>query len=210
MSKKTVATVVLTTVALTAGGFGAANAATKSTRTVVTKSVTKVSKFGTHAPGISGPVAALDGILNGLVSKGTITAEQAKAIKDAFVLATQTAKANGLDKGFGIDRAEMNGLIASILGLDASTIKSRLKAGETLASIAGSKKEVLVTALVAKFTKRIDAAFNAGKITAEQAATLKANLAERVTQELNKVQKMGKHRHVGPLGAPAPLGTPTN
>ena len=36
MSKRTIATVVLTTVALSAGGFGTANAATKSTRTVVT------------------------------------------------------------------------------------------------------------------------------------------------------------------------------
>ena len=63
MSKRTIATVVLTTVALTAGGFGTANAATKSTRTVVTKSVTKVSQPGVNARSLGGPAAAqgLDG-----------------------------------------------------------------------------------------------------------------------------------------------------
>ena len=54
MSKRTVATVVLTTVALTAGGFSAANAASKTTRTVVTKSVTKVSQQGANARGLGG------------------------------------------------------------------------------------------------------------------------------------------------------------
>ena len=94
MSKRTIATVVLTTVALSAGGFGAANAATKSTRTVVTKSVTKVSHQGEHSRGLGGPVAALEGILSGLVTKGTITQVQADAIKAAVIAAAETAKAN--------------------------------------------------------------------------------------------------------------------
>ncbi|MEY4958870.1 MAG: hypothetical protein RL271_244, partial [Actinomycetota bacterium] len=35
------------------------------------------------------------------------------------------------------DRVAKEALIASIIGLDAATIKSRLRAGETLAAIAG-------------------------------------------------------------------------
>jgi hypothetical protein len=98
MSKRTIATVVLTTVALSAGGFVSANAATKSTRTVVTKSVTKVTQPGVNARSLGGPAAALEGILSGLVTKGTITQVQADAIKAAVLSAAETAKANRLEK----------------------------------------------------------------------------------------------------------------
>ena len=108
MSKRTIATVVLTTFALSAGGFGTANAATKSTRTVVTKSVTKVSQPGVNARSLGGPAAALDGILSGLVTKGTITQVQADAIKAAVLSAAETAKANRPAKVGGPDRAAMD------------------------------------------------------------------------------------------------------
>ena len=210
MSKRTIATVVLTTVALTAGGFGAANAATKTTRTVVTKSVTKVSQPGVNARSLGGPAAALDGILSGLVTKGTITQVQADAIKAAVLAAAETAKANRPAKAGGPDRAAMDALISSTLGIDSATIKSRLKAGETLAAIAGSKKDALIAALVAEHSKRIDAKVTEGKITAAQATTLKANLLSHVTEDVNEVKGKGKRGHGGPMGAPAPLGAPSN
>jgi polyhydroxyalkanoate synthesis regulator phasin len=96
------------------------------------------------------------------------------------------------------------------LGIDSATIKSRLKAGETLAAIAGSNKDALISALVAEHTKKIDAKVAEGKITSEQATTLKANLVAHVTQDISEVKGKGKHGHGGPLGAPAPMGTPTN
>ena len=58
MSKRTIATVVLTTFALSVAGLGTATAATKSTRTVVTKSVTKVSQPSANARSLAGPAAA--------------------------------------------------------------------------------------------------------------------------------------------------------
>ena len=210
MSKRKIATVVLTTVALTAGGFGAANAATKTTRTVVTKSVTKVSQPGVNARSLGGPAAALDGILSGLVTKGTITQVQADAIKAAVLAAAETAKANRPAKAGGPDRAAMDALISSTLGIDSATIKSRLKAGETLAAIAGSKKDAVIAALVAEHSKRIDAKVTEGKITAAQATTLKANLLSHVTEDVNEVKGKGKRGHGGPIGAPAPLGAPSN
>lgn len=208
MSKGKIATVVLTTVALTAGGFGAAQAASKTTRTVVTKSVTKVSQAGVNARGLGGPAAALDGILSGLVTKGTITQDQADAIKAAVLSAADAAKANRPAKVGGPDHEAMDALISSTLGIDSATIKSRLQAGETLAAIAGTKKDALIAALVAESSKRIDAKVTSGKITAAQATALKANLLARVTAEVNEVK--GKRGHGGPIGAPAPLGTPTN
>jgi hypothetical protein len=210
MSKRTIATVVLTTVALTAGGFGAANAASKTSRTVVTKSVTKFAQPGVNARRMGGPAAALDGILSGLVSNGTITQVQADAIKAAVIAAAETAMANRPDKAMGPNRAAMDALITSTLDIDSATLKSRLKAGETLAQIAGDKKEALITALVAEHTRKIDEKVASGKITSEQAATLKSDLLAHVTQEINEVKGQGKHGHGGPMGAPAPLGTPTN
>jgi len=208
MSKRTIATVVLTTVALSAGGFASANAAPKSTRTVVTKSVTKFSQPGVNARSLGGPAAALDGILSGLVTKGTITQVQADAIKAAVLSAAETAKANRLAKVGGPNRAAMDALISSTLGMDLATLKSRLKAGETLAAIAGDKKDALIAALVAEHSKRIDAKVAAGKITAAQATALKGSLVAHVNKLVDSVK--GKGRNGGPKAAPAPLGAPTS
>ena len=208
MSKRTIATVVLTTVALTAGSLGVANAASKTSRTVVTKSITKVSQPSANARGIGGPAAALDSLLSGLVTKGTITQVQADAIKAAALAAAETAKANRPEKAMSPERAAKDALISSILGIDTATIKSRLQAGETLAAIAGSKKDALIAALVAEHSKKIDARLAAGKITAAQATTLKAGLLAHVSEEINEVK--GKGKHGGLMPAPAPLATPSN
>ena len=208
MSKRTIATVVLTTVALTAGSLGVANAASKTSRTVVTKSITKVSQPSANARGIGGPAAALDSLLSGLVTKGTITQVQADAIKAAALAAAEIAKANRPAKAMSPERAVKDALISSILGIDSATIKSRLQAGETLAAIAGSKKDALIAALVAEHSKKIDARLAAGKITAAQATTLKAALLAHVSEEINEVK--GKGKHGGLMPAPAPLATPSN
>ena len=76
-------------------------------------------------------------------------------------------------------------VVASTLGIDSATVMTRIKAGETLAAIAGAKTPALIAALVADETKRIDAAVTAGKLTAAQATTLKAGLVAHVTEEVN-------------------------
>jgi hypothetical protein len=95
------------------------------------------------------------------------------------------------------DHAAKDAVITSVLGIDAATLKSRLKAGETLAAIAGTKKQALIDALVAEKTKDIDAAVTAGKLTAAQATTKKANLVAHVTAEVESVHapkgKGGRH-----------------
>jgi hypothetical protein len=170
--------------------------------------VTTVSQPNANARGIGGPAAALDTLLSGLVTKGTITQVQADAIKAAVNAAAETAKANRPAKVGGPDRAAMDALISSTLGIDSATIKSRLKAGETLAVIAGDKKDALIAALVAEHSKKIDAKAAAGKITAAQATSLKASLVAHVTQEISSVK--GKSGRGGPMRAQAPLGAPAN
>jgi len=121
------------------------------------------------------------------------------------------------------DRAAMEALVSATIGVDSATVKSRLKAGESLAQIAGAKKDALIAAMVAEKTKHIDAAVTAGKLTAAQATEKKANLVAHVTEEVNEVGGKGPkggrgghgHDHRGPKGggmggAKAPtLPTPT-
>jgi len=120
----------------------------------------------------------------------------------------------------------MEALVSTTIGVDSATIKSRLKAGESLAQIAGAKKDALIAALVAEKTKQINAAVTAGKLTAAQATEMKANLVAHVTEEVNEVGGKGPkggrgghgHDHRGPKGGgmggatapklPAPTATP--
>ena len=231
MTKKKVIAVVVTTLALTAGSIGVAGAASKASQKVsVTKSSTKV-------PGQAGvgPEQALATILKDLVSKGTLTQAQADALTAAVTAAKAAHDANrpvgGKGGPLGADRAAMEALVSTTIGVDSATVKSRLQAGESLAQIAGAKKDALIAALVADHTKRIDAAVTAGKLTAAQATQMKTNLVAHVTEEVNEVggkgpfgkgPKGGKdgrgghgHDHRGPKGggmggATAPtLPTPT-
>ena len=223
MTKKKVIAIVVTTLALTAGSIGVAGAASKASQKVsVTKSSTKVA----GQAGV-GPEQALATILKDLVTKGTLTQAQADAVTAAAAAAKAAHDANrpmGPKGGpLDADRAAIETLVSTTIGVDTATIKSRLQAGESLAQIAGAKKDALIAALVANETKRIDAAVTAGKLTAARATEMKANLVAHVTEEVNEVGGKGPkggrgghgHDHRGPKGggmggATAPkLPTPT-
>jgi hypothetical protein len=105
----------------------------------------------------------------------------------------------GADRGDRPDRAAIETLVSTTIGVDTATIKSRLQAGESLAQIAGAKKDALIAALVADETKRIDAAVTAGTLTAAQATEMKANLVAHVTEEINAVGGKGRFGK-GPKG----------
>ena len=130
-------------------------------------------------------------LLSSLVSKGTITQSQA----DAIIQAAKDARTAGkvaMDK----DRAAIDAVVTSTLGISLETIKSRLKAGETLAAIAGDKKAALISAISTEINKQIDAAVTAGKLTTEQAAAQKAKTTERVTKMVEQIKfKGGKGKH---------------
>ena len=234
MTKKKVIAVVVTTLALTAGSIGVAGAASKASHKV---SVTKSSSKVAGQAGV-GPEQALATILKDLVTKGTLTQAQADALTAAVTAAKAAHDANRPMGGKGgpldADRAAIEALVSTTIGVDSATVKSRLQAGESLAQIAGAKKDALIAALVADHTKRIDAAVTAGKLTAAQATQMKTNLVAHVTEEVNEVggkgpfgkgPKGGKdgrgghgHDHRGPKGGgmggataptlPAPTPTP--
>lgn len=125
-------------------------------------------------------------VLKGLVEKGTLTQAQLDAITKAMTEAREAGRA-----AHEAAHAERAKLISDTLGIDDATIKSRLQAGETLAAIAGSKKDALIDALVAFESKKIDAAVTAGKLTAAQATDLKANLKTRITSQIESTKGKG-------------------
>ena len=138
----------------------------------------------------------LGSALSGLVSKGTITQSQADAITKALADARVAGKVV-LDK----NRAAELAVITSTLGITEEALKIRIKAGDSLATIAGANKDALIAALVAFKTKEINDAQAAGKITAEQAAKMKAHVTTHVTERVNNPRP--PH---GPKGQPAPAG----
>jgi len=197
MTKKKVIAVVVTTLALTAGSIGVAGAASKASHKATNKvSVTKEETRQSRPTDCWPDPMGADRPMGG--------------------------KGGPLDA----DRAAMEALVSATIGVDSATVKSRLKAGESLAQIAGAKKDALIAVLVADKTKRIDADVTAGKLTAAQAAEKKANLVAHVTEEINEVggkgHKGGKdgrgghgREHRGPKGGgmggatPPTLPTPT-
>ena len=187
-SKKTIIAIAITTAALTVGSVGFANASSKST--------TKISTTRTTArvSGITNPMTSMNGghasevapVLAALVTKGTITQAQSDAIT-AAITAAEVAE-HGVA---GADRVAMEKLVSDTIGIDTATIKSRLAKGESLATIAGAKKDALIAALVADETKRIDAAVAAGALTAAQATTMKSTLVAHVTAGVNATTGAG-------------------
>ena len=198
-SKKTIIAIAITTAALTVGSVGFASASSKST--------TKISTTRTTArvTGIANPMGAMKGgpgsqvasVLAALVTKGTITQAQADAITAAITAAEVAehgvagAPMAGPMGAPNADRAAMDKLVSDAIGVDAATIKTRLAAGESLATIAGAKKDALISALVADETKRIDAAVTAGKLTAAQGTAMKSTLVAHVTDEVNATRGAG-------------------
>ena len=192
-SKRKIAAIVITTVALTAGTVGVSSAASKTKTTATRVSIANPGALGSKG----GRGLDLTATLSALVAKGTITQAQADAIiaaADAARAAAEAAKPLMPAKPTTADNDARLTLISTTIGIDSATVKTRLAAGETLAAIAGAKKDALIAALVADETKRIDAAVTAGKLTAAQATTLKAGLVAHVTEEVNSV------RPVGPMG----------
>jgi hypothetical protein len=121
-----------------------------------------------------------------------ITDDQAKKLRDAlpgrvasFVDRTwpkpRTTAGGTNVKGFLGDLFEAG---QAYLGVSGTEIRAQLAAGKSLGEIAnatpGKSRDGLVGALVTAATARIDQAVSANKLTADQAAALKAKVATEV------------------------------
>ena len=133
-----------------------------------TKPTTPPAPGTQRTPGTIDPELAQ--ALKDLVAKGTLTDAKAKAITDAVTAAEATEAANRPSFGGpmggpmgGLMNPNKDAIITATLGIDATTLHNRLAAGDSLATIAGAKKDALIAALVADETKQIDAAVTADR-----------------------------------------------
>ncbi len=193
-SKKKIVAVVLTTVALSVGTVGFANASGSHSKFVSHKQSSTRTTFNAMGHPMTGQKmdkheAEIKSVLADLVTKGTITQVQADAITAALTAAhaAKEGMQDSNDVAKDARRAEHEALIATTIGIDAAMIKTRLEAGETLGAIAGAKKPALIAALIAEATKEIDANVVSGKLTAAQATTIKADLTTRITAQVDSV-----------------------
>ena len=209
-SNRKIAAVVLTTFALSVGTVGVASASqttSKGKSVSVRQTTTRTTVSAIANPMAGGAMgkkgdqgAGLTTVLSTLVKAGTITQAQADAITAAATAAKSAHEANK-----GANRAAHQALIATTIGKSAAEIQTGLAAGQSLGVIAGDKRAALITALVADHTKKIDAAVTAGKMTAAQATTMKADLTAHVTAQVDAVRPamgpgMGKGGHKGGHG----------
>ena len=172
MKKKVIAGVAAAAVALSVAVTGVASADTNGTKT--------------------GLKDKLSSLLSGLVSKGTINQSQADAITKAIEDARAAEEASRPTKAqMDAHRTAEIAVVTSTLGITEDVLKTRIQAGESLATIAGTKKDALIAALVAFENKEIDARVTAGTLTAAQAVTEKAEVTARVTDQVNNTRPMG-------------------
>ena len=215
-SNRKIAAIVLTTFALSVGTVGVASASQTTSKgksvsvrqTTTRTTVNAIANPMVGALGMKGdPSAAIASVLATLVKDSTITQAQADKITAALTAARAAHEANeGSKRGIlEAERAARQSLIATTIGKSTAEIQSALASGQSLGAIAGDKRTALITALVADHTKKIDAAVTAGKMTAAQATTMKANLTAHVTAKVDAVRPaigpgMGKGGHKGGHG----------
>lgn len=161
----------------------------------------------------AGFVSRILDALEGLVSDGTITQDQAQKVADT--LAEQAPAGDGRGghgmggHGIGgrIGGADLLATAAETLGVTEDELHTAVEGGSTLADVAadeGVDVQTLVDALVAAQTAAIDQAVTDGNLTSDQAATIKADLETRITEMVNNGFRGGRGGH-GPMGG-GPMG----
>lgn len=142
------------------------------------------------------PKDKLRAILDGLVTKGTITQAQAdavlQAIKDAEPAKPKFPAKPGHPTGPSVMSfiGDLTKATADYLGVDVKTLLAQLHSGKSVADIAngtaGKSAQGAIDAITKAADDRIDAAVAAKKLTAEQATALKAKVSTEVSAFVNR------------------------
>ena len=152
------------------------------------------------------------------VKAGRLTQQQADQIKQRI------QQSNGLPAfhmgagGPGLRRGEGSRVFhqtvvstaADVLGLSTDQVESALKSGKSLATLAQEQKKDLGTLksrLSDALSAQIDQAVSNGRVTSQQATTIKQRLTEHVDQLVNRAfDKFGPHGPGSPGGRDKPFG----
>lgn len=216
MTRRTRTIAVGVAAALAVAGGGAALAATQlgDAKEESQKIVTEAAKeLGVTPSALSSALAkAMKARVDAAVAAGTLTEEQGAALKEKiesgemplFAGPVMGFRGHGGGHGFG-HHGGFGGLdeAAEYLGVTEDALHTALESGKSLADVAkaeGKSVDRLVDTLVAASTEKIDAALSAGRITKEQAASLKADLESRITGLVNGTLPEGMGRGRGGRG----------
>ena len=136
----------------------------------------------------------LKAILDGLVTKGTITQAQEDAILQAVTAAEPTPKPNVPNTKPRTTLPSVMSFIGDLtkaaseyLGMDTRTLLTQLRGGKSVADVAnglsaqGKSAQGLIDTLTKTANGKLDAAVAANKLTADQAAALKPKIAAEIT-----------------------------
>lgn len=159
------------------------------------------------AVGSVGGVALLAGVANAQTDDTTTTTEVATTGEATTGETTPTEHQERREERRAARQADRQA-VADLLGVELDDLKEQLQAGATLAEIAeanGVEVSAVVDLIVEQKTARIDQAVENGKLTAERAAELKAELPELVETRVNEGRpdrgEGGHHRGHGRRGA---------
>lgn len=154
-----------------------------------------------EAPEDTDFISPIQEALEELVTTGTLTQAQADAVAEAL-------EGEIGERGFGRGQRGNGRLetVAEVLGMEVEDLVSALQEGQTIADVAGDDVGAVTDALIAEANDRIDQAVADGRLTAEDAADKKAEVAEKVEAKINGEAGFGGRGfgHGGPR--PGPFG----
>ncbi|MEY2458407.1 MAG: hypothetical protein QOG30_237 [Acidimicrobiaceae bacterium] len=139
-----------------------------------------------------GPRAKFKGVLDKLVTDGTITQAQEDAIIQAMkdeVAGSQPSNAG--PRGGGARLRVLEGMLqvsADTIHVSVDDLKAALKSGQSVADVANAHSvnpSDVITAIVNAGTTKIDQAVTDGKLTQERADKLKSKLPELADKFVN-------------------------
>lgn len=121
---------------------------------------------------------------------GKITADEATRMRDTVNSGTAPLfgihgfdRGHGGGPGFGRAAHVDDEALATFLGIDETTLRTELQSGKTLAQEAeahGKTRDQLKAFLTQEFNAKIDSEQQAGRITADQATSMKQNFADNL------------------------------
>ncbi|NNF69184.1 MAG: hypothetical protein HKN01_05380 [Acidimicrobiia bacterium] len=141
-------------------------------------------------------------VIQGLVDDGTLTQEQGDAVSGALEQhRTEVREQRELrhEEKRAEHEARLQG-IADMIGVTTDELTTQLREGTTLAEIAGDQIDELRTYLIDEANAHIDEKVAEGRIDAERAEELKAEVEERVDAHLNGERGFGDRGRRGHHG----------
>jgi hypothetical protein len=134
------------------------------------------------------PGERLRDALQPLVVDGTLTADQANSVATHLVENRPERSDRGNNGRRGPGKSGRSEVLAELLGIGADELRDELRTGATLAELAAAKgveTSALVAALMTEAEERLNAAVEAERMTADEAAEKLTEIETGITDKIN-------------------------